>query len=102
MVDALVILVILAVLGGAGWYIYRSKKKPAENALAVRTAVPAPEAAVAAAATAVENDNRACAARPQSGRLAEVKEVFKTSKPHPSAYRDTVGGGLRSKSKRFA
>ena len=35
-------------------------------------------------------------------RLAEVKEAFKTSKPHPSAYIDTVGGGLRSKSKCLA
>ena len=26
MVDAIVILVILAVVGGAGWYVYRSKK----------------------------------------------------------------------------
>ena len=35
-------------------------------------------------------------------RLTEVKGGFKTSKPHLSAYMDTVGGGLRSKSKRLA
>ena len=33
------------------------------------------------------------------GRLAEVKGVAKTSKPHSSAYIGTVEGGLRSKSK---
>ena len=35
-------------------------------------------------------------------RLTEVKGAFKPSKPHPSAYMDTVGGGLRRKSKGFA
>ena len=32
-------------------------------------------------------------------KLAEVKEAVKTSKPHSSAYIDTVEGGLCSKSK---
>ena len=34
--------------------------------------------------------------------MTEVKGAFKTSKPRPSAYVDTVGGGLRSKSKCLA